>query len=378
MPSNATAATADMRIIQLGAGQVGVAVVSIVRAMASTWQAQYGRRIRYFSLADSSGYVVPGVSEDMLGSETLARIHDTKASGQTLATLADHVPVKEGRDVIERAIRAAGAPDKVVVVDCAVGHETTELLLAAHAAGAHVVLCNKDPLTDTFQTFRALQSRSGYGSLHLSATVGAGLPISGVVAAAAASGDAVLGIQAVASGSLGHICTELSRGSTFPDALRGAIDAGFCEPDPRIDLSGHDVARKLLILARLSGYAAELADVAVESLIPRGADTLSREDFLAALPTWRDHLSERAAAARSSGTVLRYVGTMDADGKLLASLHHVSLRQPLAQGSGPDNVFELRTQRYQQHPLVIAGPGAGAAVTAGAVVADILRAAGVL
>jgi homoserine dehydrogenase len=164
----------------------------------------------------------------------------------------------------------------------------------------------------------------------------------------------------------------------FANALGNAIAAGYCEPDPRVDLSGHDVARKLLILARLAGYPAELGDIEVESLIPPGAWSLSRRAFLAALPSWREHLHERFVTARAVGHVLRYVGTMGAHGHLRASLCEVDKNDPLARGHGPENVFMLRTRRYQQHPLVITGPGAGVAVTAGAVVSDMLRAAGVL
>ncbi len=133
-----------------------------------------------------------------------------------------------------------------------------------------------------------------------------------------------------------------------------------------------------MILARLAGYPAELADIEVESLIPSGAASLTREAFLAALPSWREHLRDRVTTARASGYVLRYVGTMDARGRLRASLREVDQDSPLALGHGPENVFVLRTVRYQEHPLVIAGPGAGVAVTAGAVIGDIMRAAGAL
>jgi homoserine dehydrogenase len=240
------------------------------------------------------------------------------------------------------------------------------------------VLCNKDPLTGPYAQFRALQGDLQSGSLHLGATVGAGLPITGAVAAAKASGDSILELHAVASGSLGQLCSNMSQGADFADALEHAVAAGYCEPDPRVDLSGHDVARKLLILARLAGHSAELAGIEVESLIPPGAASLSRDDFLAALPSWREHLRDRFTTARATGHVLRYVGTIDAHGLLRASLREIDQDNPFARGHGPENVFVLRTERYQQHPLIIAGPGAGVAVTAGAVVGDILRAAGVL
>lgn len=368
----------DFLLVQLGVGHVGAAVVSLALRLAHDWQQQVGLGNYYYALADSSGFVVPGPTERLLSSETLASVDMARMNRQPLSTLPNTQHTDDWQDVLRQVIRAVGRPDRVIVVDCAVGHGTSDTLLAARAAGAHIVLCNKDPLTGPYPEFRALQGDRLRGSLRLSATVGAGLPITSTVAAATASGDQVIELQAMASGSLGQLCSDMSQGTNFPDALENIIAAGYCEPDPRVDLSGHDVARKLLILARLAGYPIELADIDVESLIPPGVADLSRDAFLAALPSWREHLRDRFTSTHASGRVLRYVGSMDARGHLSASLREVDMDDPLAQGHGPENVFLLRTERYQQHPLVIAGPGAGLAVTAGAIVGDILRAAGAL
>lgn len=366
-------------LIQLGVGQVGAAFTALVHRLSGEWRMKYGVSMRYYALADSSGFVVPDATTGQLAPEALVSILEARAVGQPLNTSANSLPASDWRIVLKQAFYAARRPDRVIVVDCAVGYNTTELLLAARAAGAHVVLCNKDPLTGPYHEFQALQGDTQHGSLRLSATVGAGLPITSAVAAATISGDTVIELESVASGSLGLLCSAMSAGADFPEALLSAIEAGYCEPDPRVDLSGHDVARKLLILARLAGYQVEIADVAVERLIPQGAELLSREEFLAALPTWREHLRDRFANARASGHVLRYVGTMDERGALRANLRAVSPDDPLARTAGPENVFVLGTERQgQRHPLVIAGPGAGVSVTAGAVVSDILRAAGVL
>ena len=368
----------DFLLIQLGVGQIGAAVVSQVQRLAPDWQHRFGLGLQYYTLADSSGFIAPGPTERLLPAQLLASIAEAHTGGRPLRTLPNGRPAEDWHVVLDQAIEAGGRPDRVIVVDCAVGHDTTDLLLAARAAGAHVVLCNKDPLTGPYAQFRALQGDLQSGSLHLGATVGAGLPITGAVAAARASGDTVIELHAVASGSLGQLCSDMSQGTVFADALEHAIAAGYCEPDPRVDLSGHDVARKLLILARHAGQSAELAGIEVESLIPPGAASLSRDNFLAALPSWREHLRDRFTTARATGHVLRYVGEIDAHGLLSAGLREIDQDNPLARGHGPENVFVLRTEHYQQHPLVIAGPGAGVAVTAGAVIGDILRAAGVL
>lgn len=368
----------DFLMVQIGVGHVGAAVVSLVQQLARSWRQQFGLGIHYFALADSSGFVVPGSTERLLSPETLASVEAARTNRQPLSTLPNSRHAGDWQDVLLQAIRAGGKSDRIIVVDCAVGHGTTPMLLAARADGAHIILCNKDPLTGPYTQFRALRGDGLRGPLRLSATVGAGLPIANAVAAATASGDSVIELHAVASGSLGQLCSDMSLRHDFSAALENAIAAGYCEPDPRVDLSGHDVARKLLILARLAGHPAELADIDVESLIPVDAATLSRDDFVAALPSWREHLRDRFNRARASSRVLRYVGAMDAHGELRASLREVDQDDPLAQGHGPDNVFVLRTERYQRRPLVIAGPGAGIAVTASAVVGDILRVAGAL
>ena len=361
MPSNAHP-SGEWLLIQLGVGQIGAAVMATMQRMATVWQERFGVTFRYHAVADSSGFA-PLTS-------ALA------ADGRPLASLPGGIPAQEWRDVLEQVGRAAGGPERVIVVDCAVGRETTPLLLAARAAGAHVVLCNKDPLTGPYEQFQALQGESGRGSLHLSATVGAGLPITSAVAAATASGDMVFEMRAVASGTLGHLCAYMSDGVAFSAALQSAIEAGYCEPDPRSDLSGRDVARKLVILARLAGHRADSSDIEIESLIPPGTEVWPRDAFLSSLPSWHDHLADRITTARVTGMALRYIGVMTANGVISARLRMVAHDDPLARGSGPENVFILHTTRYQEYPLVVAGPGAGVAVTAGAVVSDILRAAG--
>lgn len=363
----------NVSLIQLGVGHVGAAVAKEVLRLASIWREQAGVSIRYHALADSSGFALSREDE----SAPISAL-EHRAQGKPLASLPEWRPIADWHAVLGQAITTTGDAERVIVVDCAVGHGTTELLLAARQAGSHLVLCNKDPLNGPIEQFQALRGDFRRGSLRPSATVGAGLPITSAVAAATASGDAIESLSAVASGSLGYLTAAMTKGASFTDALTEAIAAGYCEPDPRVDLSGHDVARKLLILARLAGHPAHMVDVAAESLIPAGAEEMSRDDFLAALPGWRDHLRDRFATAHATGCVLRYIGTMDGAGMLRASLTTLSRDDPLARGQGPENVFVLHSERYQRHPLVITGPGAGVAVTAGAVVGDILRAAGAL
>ena len=374
--------TRAISVLQLGIGQVGGAVVRVVVSQAPRWLADFDIDVRYHALADSTAFVAAGEGSGHgvrgLAPGQLALRLAARTTGQQLASSSEAIPWPAWRRALDGALGSAGAPADLVVLDCASGHTTTPLLLAARAAGAHVVLANKDPLIGSLAQYHALAGGDGRGSLRMSATVGAGLPIVATLRALVASGDSLIELGAQASGSLSFVCAALSTGVPFDAAVRQAAAHGYTEPDPRQDLSGFDVARKLLILARSAGAAVELSDVRVESLVPPGAQELSPADFAAALSTYSDHLAERTAQARAGGRVLRYVARIDAHGALSASLEALRPDDPLAWGQGPDNLFILRTTRYDTHPLVIAGPGAGIDVTAGAVVADLLRALGVL
>ncbi len=365
-------------VIQLGAGQVGREVISIVRAQAPAWRERYGVAVRYAALADSTAFVCAPQSDDETFPPPLAAAVDGRSRGVRFAEREGALTPQGWGHVLDNALSSVASPADIVVIDCATGPGLSPLLAGARAQGAHAVLANKDPLVGPYEDYARLVASPAGGSLRRSATVGAGLPILAAVDALAASGDTLRTLDARASGSLGFLCDRLTQGDTFDVAVREAMAQGFTEPDPRQDLSGFDVARKLLILARAAGRRVELADIHVESLVPPGADALPLDDFLAALPGFSAHLSDRASAARAAGHVLRYIGRIEASGTLSAGLAAIPADHTLAYGSGPDNIFVLRSDRYAARPLVVAGPGAGAQVTASAVVADLLRAIGVL
>ena len=370
-------------LLQLGVGQVGAAVARLIHEQAPTWRVRYAVDVQYSALADSSGFALPDATAR--GTDTVAgtlRGMDAalaaRASGERFASLPGAKSAAQWTEVLDWALAGASDPGNLYVLDCATGPDTTPLLLAARAAGARIVLANKDPLTGPMAQFRALTGTDRFASLRCSATVGAGLPVLATLAGLVASGDTLRLLDARASGSLGFLCDQLSQGQRFDVAVRAAVAQGYTEPDPRLDLSGFDVARKLLILARVAGFDRELSDVRVDSLVPPGAETLDRAAFLASLDDYGDHLASRVSEARSSGRVLRYVGRVTEDGQLSASLVAIAPVDPLALGGGPENVFRLRSTRYGAYPLTISGPGAGVAVTAGAVVADLLRSLEVL
>jgi len=255
--------------------------------------------------------------------------------------------------------------------------DTGPVLEQALMQGMDLVLANKRPLADSRQIsdslWQAARAR-GRRILH-EATVGAGLPIIDTYHKLVESGDRVDRIEGLLSGTLGYVFSELSAGVPFSRAVRAAMKKGFTEPDPREDLSGMDVARKALILARLLGYEGELSSRTVESLVPGWAQELSLEEFLDRLdeldPIWQ----QRVDAAGKKDAVLRYVAVATRS-KIGVGVREVPRTSPLAAIKGSDNQLVFTTLRYQSNPLVITGPGAGAEVTAAGVLNDILRLAG--
>src|SRR5947208_64494 len=255
--------------------------------------------------------------------------------------------------------------------------DTTETLRTALAAGMHVVLANKRPITVSrrrYDDLRATAAAHGRQLLH-EATVGAGLPIMDTYAKLVGSGDRVQRIEGCPSGTLGYLFGALGRGRRVSQALRGAIAKGYPEPDPREDLSGMDVARKALILGRLLGFPGELKDIAVESLVPPGAERLTPEEFLARLEEYDAPWTRRLAQARRRGGALRYRAIVTRR-RIRVGLVVVDASSPMASLNGTDNQFIFTTTRYRKNPLVITGPGAGPAVTAGGILNDVLKLAG--
>lgn len=291
------------------------------------------------------------------------------------------------RDLRERLKREGAPRDDTKLLSALDAHQATlKVIVDATAAtelasrhaewlarGYHVVTANKSLAGGHLPGWRALQSaRAAGGCYGDSATVGAGLPVLSTLRRLCDCGDSLLTLEGVFSGSLSYLFNQYDGSRPFSALLREARALGYTEPDPRADLSGEDVARKLLILARNAGFALGSEEVLVESLVPESLRELSVETFLERLDELDEPLAALHEAARARGQVLRFLARLNQRGRARVGLTEVPLTHPAARLYGTDNQFALTTTRYHAQPLVIQGPGAGPEVTAQALLGDIL------
>ncbi len=270
------------------------------------------------------------------------------------------------------ALDASDAAVKVIIDATA-----SATLAARHAEwlahGYHVVTANKALAGGELSGWRALQAALATGGRYGdSATVGAGLPVLSTLRRLRTCGDSLLTLEGVFSGSLSWLFNQYDGSRPFSELLCEARQLGYTEPDPRSDLSGEDVARKLLIIARNAGFALGTDEVQVEGLVPESLRALDTEAFLARLAELDVPLAARHAEAKSRGCVLRFLARLNQRGHARVGLAEVPLTHPAARLYGTDNQFALTTTRYHAQPLVIQGPGAGPEVTAQALLGDVL------
>ncbi len=280
-------------------------------------------------------------------------------------------PKKNWDEIVSKL--ASNKSESVIFVDSTGSPEVAALYPELLQNGIHVVTPSKLANTQSQEYFDELQNLAAqYNTQFLYETnVGAGLPIIKTIKNLIDSGDEILEISGVLSGTMTYLFSELDKGELFSKSVIKARTLGYAEPDPRDDLSGEDVARKFLILARICGCKLERYEINVESLIPDSLKDTDSVTFLEKLPEHDSEWRSKVSDAVSDGKKLRYTGLLK-DGKIKIGVEAVDQSSPIGRLNGTNNLITIKTGRYNHQPLIIQGPGAGKNVTAAGILSDIL------
>jgi bifunctional aspartokinase / homoserine dehydrogenase 1 len=342
----------------VGPGLVGATLLDQIAGQAERLRRERKLDLRVRAVAGSGAMLLDGAGVDL--ARWRPRFQEAKAPTD-LEAFARHV-------------RGDHLPH-ALIVDCTASGEVAARYAGWLADGVHVVTPNKragsGPL-DAFERLREAQRASGARYLY-EATVGAGLPVIQTLRDLRETGDEIGCVEGILSGTLSYLFNTWKGDEPFSALVRAARQKGYTEPHPADDLSGADVARKLVILGREMGLPLELSQVRVESLVPAPLENLPVDEFLDRLAEFDAQLGDRLGRAKARGRVLRYVGRVDASGEASVGLVELEPSHPFVDLNPTDNVVRFVTQRYRDNPLVVQGPGAGPAVTAAGVFADILR-----
>ena len=281
---------------------------------------------------------------------------------------------RNSKEEINDAIQKIAPP--FVLIDTTASDKTVPYIAKALKRSGFVVLANKKPLSGKQMDFNLLH-RLGRERLFYECVVGAGLPVIRSLKDFIMTGDKIVEIQGCFSGTLGYIFSQLDNGQLFSEAVLAANKKGFTEPDPRDDLSGIDVARKALILARCLGRKLELEDISLASLYPHSMQNIGVKDFLEDLHHIDDVYRKKVEKAKKKDNVLRFVAKVNSH-SCRVGLQEVNKSSDIGSLRGPDNLVIFKTKRYFHNPLIIKGPGAGIKVTAAGVFADLLSVAKII
>lgn len=347
----------NVQVFVAGLGRVGAALLDQMAAEAERLGERAGLRL-----------VVSGISH---------------SRGALIAPQG--IPLQSWRAELERAaVEPAGIVESAlmspnahrVFVDCTASGGIAEAYLELLAHGVAIVSANKIALSGSMELYRRLRAAARRGNgIYTETTVGAGLPVLRPIADLVATGDVVARIEGVLSGTLSFLFSRIAQGVPLSEAVRDAHARGFTEPDPREDLSGRDVARKLLILAREAGFEIEPEDVRVAPVLEGDEwQEMSLPQFWKALPSADEAFALRRETASATGHVLSYLASVNTAGAEVR-IAEVERAHPSANLLPGDNLIAVTSARYAERPLTIRGPGAGPEVTAAGVFADILRAA---
>ena len=341
-----------LNIFICGVGTVGAQLIEQIQQQQSTLLREQHLQLNVVGIANSRGYIFNAEGIDLTTyREQLASNLITSSPNSLIASLPNSV-----------------------FVDCTASADVADSYLSLLENNISVVTANKIAASSAYSHYQLLkQTALNRGVKFLFETnVGAGLPIINTINDLRNSGDKILRIEAVLSGTLNFIFNEIAADVPFSETIRRAKEQGYSEPDPRIDLSGKDVIRKLVILAREAGYPVEQEDVEKHLFIPEDYFQGSVDDFWKRLPELDADFEARRQELEKNGLRWRFVATME-EGKTRVSLETVDASHPFYPLEGSNNIILLTTERYHDYPMMIRGYGAGAGVTAAGVFANIMQ-----
>lgn len=274
----------------------------------------------------------------------------------------------------ERHVHADHLPH-AAIIDCTASETVARRYAAWLERGVHVLTPNKRAFSGDYAYYASMKEAARHGSTHYlyETTVGAALPVISTLRDLVSTGDRILSVEGIFSGTLAYLFNIYDGSRPFSEIVRQARESGYTEPDPRDDLSGMDVARKLTILARELGQKIEVGDFPVENLVPMALRDLSIDAFLDQLPKYDNEILALYHEADKTGNKLRYIAKLNANGEASVGLDVVGHGHAFRNINLTDNVIQFVTERYAPNPLIVQGPGAGPAVTAGGIFADLLR-----
>jgi bifunctional aspartokinase / homoserine dehydrogenase 1 len=356
-------------LMLLGCGAIGRALIEQIMVRHAHVFERFGLRVRVVSLADRSGYLLAPAG---LSQAALEAASKHKAEGGKLADLEGGTAAQGPAHMVEAALEYRLS--RPILVDVSDSSDAYEAFLAALSRGCDVATANKKPLADDLGVYQSLrETAETHGRIiRAEATVGAGLPVIDTLEMLLATGDKLNRARGCLSGTLGYLMSALENGTPLSEAVRTAVNLGYTEPDPVADLSGLDVARKATILARLAGLPSADRPVELTGLVDAKHAGLSLDALYSHLASLDADFTAQVETAAAEGKVLRFVAEVSAE-RIVVGPVAVPKDSPLGGLVGSDNMIVFKSDRYNDRPLVITGPGAGIDVTAMGVLGDILR-----
>ncbi|CAI5471405.1 unnamed protein product [Closterium sp. Yama58-4] len=391
LPAAAVAASAGgvttVAVAVVGPGLIGGTFLDQLRDQAAYLLSTYSLRLHVVAIADLRGSLLttgshvdlPNWREQLQKEGTSVPLPALTAALTALAAAGKAPGTAAGGEEAQAWAKALGGGGLVHVclADCTASEAVADCYAAWMRGGITVITPNKKASSGPLARLAEMAAarKQGGSRFYYECTVGAGLPVIYTLRRQLDTGDKLVRCEGIFSGTLSYIFNSLDGSKPFSQIVSEAKAAGYTEPDPRDDLKGMDVARKVVIVAREAGLQLELSDVPVQSLVPKPLENVaSADEFLARLPEFDSEITDKLKEAQAANEVLRFVGIVDmAKGGASVELRRYPKTHPFASLTGSDNMISFQTERYFDMPLVVRGPGAGAAVTAAGVFTDLLR-----